>query len=347
MFPMSNKEFAPESTVYTPAQVSAYTKEWIEKLQKNKDRVVGIGITAMRDYFAPLNPGQLCAVIAQTSHFKSGFLHSWERALALQLMEQKRENECVVHLSVEESVEEQGILQLAVESGEDSERLARGEVQDWTKLIQAAVRIGTIPIYRVGDALARAEDMPHLYLSNMIRAIEYLESRDPDPKKRLFKDWQPRIAALFVDYLQALPFDPEHRIPGNDQRRLQVRDDIYRLRQASHRFNCPVIVAVQAKQHLDGAPSEKFYMPGVYDGEESAAIAQRSDRILCLWMPKQTHPVGTQIDYGGISFKVDENLIFIKVSKQRGRLPSGRTYRCRINYQANTIAPETSSAYHE
>lgn len=323
-----------QDTVFTPAEVSVYTQRWIEELQANRARAIEFGISAMRDYFAPLMPGQLCAIIAQTSHYKSGFLHAWERELAFQLMGQKRDHEIIVHVSVEESIEEQGILQLAIESGEDSGRLARGEVQDWNRLKQAAIQIGTIPIYRIGDALARPEDMPHLYMSNMIRAIEYLQNH--------MLGWKPRIAALFFDYLQAFPFDPEHRIPGNDQRRLQVRDDIYRLRQAAGKFRCPVVVAVQAKQHLEGAPSAAWQMPGVYDGEESSSIAQRADRVITLWMPKNHHPVGTLVEHKGTSFVVEENILWVKVAKQRGRLPSGKTYKCRIDFKKNVIAAETS-----
>lgn len=331
------KEFSPDKAVYTPAEVSRYTQEWIEQIEQKKDRAIQIGIPTLRNYFAPLMPGQICAVIAQTSHYKSGFLHAWERSIALELMKNGRDDEILIHVSVEESVEEQGILHLAIESGEDSERLARGEVQDWSKLRQAAIRIGTIPIYRIGDALARPEDLPNLYLSNMIKAVEYVQSKG-DPK--LF-DWKPKIAGIFVDYLQAMPFDPEHRVPGNDQRRLQVRDDIYRLRQAAHRFDCPVIVAVQAKQHLDGAPSETFQLPGIYDGEESSSIAQRSDRIICLWMPKMSAAVGTTIEFKNVSFTVAENLLFVKVAKQRGRLPSGKTFKCRIDFQNGTILEES------
>ena len=98
-----------------------------------------------------------------------------------------------------------------------------------------------------------------------------------------------------------------------------------------------VIVGVQAKQHLDGAPSDKWQQPGMYDGEESAAIAQRSDRVITLWMPKQTSPVGSLIEYGGLSFTVEENIIMAKVAKQRGGLPSGKTFPCRADFARNDI----------
>jgi len=199
--------------------------------------------------------------------------------------------------------------------------------------VRAAIKIGTIPIYRIGDSLARAEDFPELYLSNMIRAIKFLRENLLGRKLK--------IAALFFDYLQAFPFDPETRRMSDKeaQRRLQVREDIYRLRQAGAYFESPVIIAVQAKQTLPNAPKQ-LMIPGIYDGEESSAIGQRSDRVIQLWLPKMNWPLGSTVDYGDFHFTVDENLLFIKVGKQRGRLPSGKTYKCRIDYQYNQILQE-------
>lgn len=341
---MLNKklEGALVNSIYTPAEVSAYTSEHVASLEKRKERAVEFPIKLIgKDYFAPVLAGQLVAIIAQTSQYKSGFMHFWERTLANQLMADGRDDEVIVHVSVEEVVEEQGMLYLSIESGESVDDLARGNIQDWGKLRQAAIRVGTIPIYRIGDSIARAEDYPELYLSNLIKAIQYLESKSKESNKRLFSDRQLKISAIFVDYLQALPFDPQHRTPGNDQRRLQVRDDIYRLRQASALFDCPVIVNVQAKQEL-GHAAENWRMPGVFDGEETSSIGQRADRIIQLWMPKMTHSIGSNIKHAGHEFRVDENLIFLKVGKQRGRLPSGRTWKCRVDFDKNTIAPETN-----
>jgi hypothetical protein len=326
-------EFDPKTAIYTPAQVATYGLEAIEAMQKAKTRLLSLGIPGVGDYFAPMMPGQVCAVIAQTSQYKSGFLHCVEHHVAKQLQREKRDNEILVHVSVEESVEEQAYLEFARESGEDAGRLARGEVQDWGRLEQAAIRVGTIPIYRIGDSLARAEDMPDLYLSNMIRAIKFLS------EELLGRRLQ--IAGLFFDYLQAFPIDPEVRGAVHDQqRRLQVRLDMYRLRQAAAYFKCSVVVAVQAKQKLDGAAGPNMLIPGIYDGEESSSIAQRCDRIIQLWMPKQTHAIGTVIEYRGMQFTVDENLLWVKVGKQRGGLPAGRTWKCRIDFQKNLIAPE-------
>lgn len=332
-------EFDPKTAVYTPPEWAKFGLQAAENMHARKSRGLVLPIAEIRDYFAPVLPGQLCAIVAQTSNYKSGFMHFWERAAARTLTEENRLDEAIIHVSVEECVEEQAYLFFARETGQDAGEIARGEVQDWDKLKDAVTRVGNIPIYRIGDSIARAEDLPELYMSNMVRSIkELVEGRVTGSKIK--------PAALFFDYLQAFPFDPEVKTAAaNDQRRLQVRQDIYRLRQAAAYFDCPVVVGVQAKQHLEGARRPAIQMPGIYDGEESSSIAQRADRILCLWMPKQTHPVGTRVnlddDPAGASFRVEENHLFVKVAKQRGGLPAGKSWPCWIDFNKNEIAPTT------
>lgn len=328
-----SEKFEPTSAVYTPPQVATYGIQAIEAVRKNAVHAIPLPIAEVRDYFAPMLPGQLCAIIAQTHHYKSGFLHFWEHEIA-RLLSQNGDPRAVIHVSVEECVEEQAFAEFARSSGEDPGRMARGDVQDWDLLLSSALQVGTIPIYRIGDSLARAEDLPNLYMTNMIRSLKALVEGQVTG--------EPITPAMICfDYLQAFPIDPE--VKGErikEQRRLQVRQDIYRLRQAAAYFRCPVIVAVQAKQTVSKEDKSPIYLPGIYDGEESSSIAQRSDRIITLWMPKNHHAPGTRIEHKNFSFRVSENQLWLKVAKQRGGLPSGKAWPCLINYQTNMIAPE-------
>lgn len=328
-------QFEPKTAVYTPQQVSAYGVQAIEAMRKNKARSVGLPIPLIGSYFANMISGQICAVQAQTSNGKTLFMRMWQDLLANQLMQERRDDEVIISVSVEESIEEQAFMELARYSGEDAGLLARGEVQDWTKLNKAAVTVGTIPIYRIGDSLARADDMPLLYLSNIYRSMKYMV--DELMGRKLI------VAAVFVDYIQALPIDPEIKSAVRDQqRRLQVRSDVYRLRQMARYFDCPVIFGCQAKQNLQGAPGPNMLIPGNYDGEETSAIGQRADRIISIWMPKQTHTLGSTLDHKNINFTVAEDMMWVKVGKQRGGYPAGRSWMCRIDYQKNDIKPDAN-----
>jgi len=336
-------EFDPKTAVYTPTQVATYGLESARATGAAvRDNLgINIPITDLIAYVPPVLPGQIMAIIAQTSNYKSGFLHYVEKANAIRLHESGMKDHIIIHVSVEENIEEQAYLQLSTQTNGrvTVDDIARGSIQDWNMLEHAALKIGSIPIYRIGDSLARADDMPELYISNMIRAIDALINGD-------ILDWKPKVAGIFFDYLQAFPIDPEYRgMEASSRRRLQVRSDIYRLRQCSYRYQCPVIVAVQAKQHLDGA-KPPIMLPGQYDGEESSAIGQRADRILTLWMPKQTHAVGETIMFsGGRSFVVEENHLWVRVAKQRGRLPAGKVFKCAIDFDKNLIDLEAATKY--
>jgi len=324
--------FNPLTAVHTPPETARYAIEAINRVNRQKKDALSLGIPKVDDYFAPVLAGQLAVVLAQTSNYKSGFLHMVERSWAKQLVEAGRDDEVIIHISVEEVVEEQAFLMLARETGESAGRLARGDVQDWSRLQTAAVNIGSVPIYRIGESLARSDDFPMLTVSNMIRSIQAIASGEVTGEKV-------KIAGLFFDYLQAFPIDDETRKEaGQYQRRLQVRDDLYRLRQAAAHFSCPVWVAVQAKQNLS-AGNGRVQLPSVYDGEESSAIAQRADRIVSIWLPKQTYPIGSTLPIGNMEISVTEDLMLLKVAKQRGGLPAGKTWLCSVDYARNSIFP--------
>jgi hypothetical protein len=326
--------FDPKTAVYTPPEVATYGRQAIQAVKENERRGLGVGISGVRDYFAPVRPGQLAMLFAQTSNYKTGMLHYLETVAARQLEAQGRQNEVIIHISVEENIEEQAFLLLGREMGESAGKLARGQIQDWNLLDRAAIKIGSIPIYRIGESIARADDFPNLTISNMIRSIKILQSGEVTEQPLT-------IAGLFFDYLQAFPFDEETRKRGMhlDQRRLQVRSDVYRLRQAAAYFNCPVWVAVQAKQKLDGAIGQ-LMIPGLYDGKEASEISERADRIMSQWMPKMSYPLGTEIRHNGqYLFTVEENQLLMKVLKQKPGLPSGKSWLCHIDFAKNQIAP--------
>lgn len=324
-------EFNQREAVFTPAETSALGVEHVREMEKSKHRAMPLDIDRVGEYLAPLMPGELCGVQAQTHNYKSGFLNAWEHSLARYLNRQGRTEEVIIHIDTENTIEALALLEIARGSEHSVADLSRGNVRDWGKVIQAAGKIAGVNIYRIGGALGR-DDMPELYLSNIYRAIKYLLSGELLGRELT-------AACIFVDYLQALPIDPEVRRGAEltSQRRLQVREDVYRLRRMAAYFRCPVVVAIQAKQNMTGHGGASMMIPGTYDGEETSSIAQRFDRLVSLWMPKTTHTVGEHIQHRGFSFEVSEEAIWVKVNKQRGGLPSGKAWLCEVDYMTNRI----------
>lgn len=324
-----------KNSVFTAADKSTIGTEYIQQMQAQKHRAMPLplGNIGFNKYFADLMPGEICAVQAQTSNYKSGFMNWWEKQMAHYLASNGRENEVIIHVDTENSIESLAVQDIARSSGYSVAELSRGELDEraWGKVMKAAGQIAGIPVYSVANSLGH-DDMPDLYLSNIYRAIRAMVTDE-------LLDNPVKPACIFVDYLQALPIDPEVKT-GSDlknQRRLQVRQDVYRLRQMANYFNCPVVVGVQAKQVLTGHGGPAMMIPGTYDGEETSSIAQRFDRIISLWLPKTTHTVGDMLTHKGMSYEVEEDLMWIKVNKQRGGLPAGRAWRYRVDYQTNNI----------
>jgi hypothetical protein len=211
----------------------------------------------------------------------------------------------------------------------DLARGAYGSKPDEKKsLLMAKSQIDGIPIWRVAQSAATPEDAPELTLSNIYRAIrELVEGRVTGEK------WKP--AVVVVDYLQVLPIDAEVKMAKwEEQRRLQVAKDVERLRMITTHLQCPIIVPLQARQDLKGA-NPPMMIPGTYDGMETSAIATRFDRILSLWLPKTSYPVGTSHSNkdNTVNITVKENQAFIKVNKQRGGLPAGMVWELKVDYQ--------------
>lgn len=328
---MSNEKAPIRSSVFTPAETSARGVEYVEELAANKDRVMPLDLGEIGQYLAPLMPGEICAVQAQTSNYKSGFINMWEHKLAEHLRRASRSDEIIIHVDTETTIEGLAMQEIAHASNHSVADLSRGNVRDWNDVIHAAGSIAGVNIYRIANSLGK-DDSPDLYLSNIYRAIKYITDGS-----LLGRELLP--ACIFVDYLQALPIDPENsQEKRRDQRRLQVRDDVYRMRRMAGYFKCPVVVGVQAKQEMAGAGGPNMRIPGTYDGEETSSIAQRFDRVVGLWMPKTTHTVGEMLSHNGLVFEVRENMIWVKVNKQRGNLPAGRAWKCTIDYSKNTIS---------
>jgi hypothetical protein len=330
---MSKSQY--KGIIFTPKEVADVGYD--ATLNASEFRDVGIPLKIsgglLGEYFAPLLPWEICAVQAQTHNGKTMFTDWWERE-TIKHLEEVGQSGDIVHVSLEESIEAMAFTEYGRLLDVIPAKLARGEYQDISRLKVAWTKIGQSRIWRIAESGERPdrellenqdEKASDLTLSNVYRALRAMQEGEiSSPTK---------IRLITVDYLQALPIDPEVRQANIDaQRRLQVRNDVYRLRKMTVKLKSPILVPVQAKQKLEGA-NLPFEIPGIYDGEETASIAQRFDRIISLWMPKVNHAIGETLYRSGEPvLKVEEDQVYLKVNKQRGGLPSGKTFELKVDY---------------
>lgn len=330
-----------DKNIYAPNEKSTLGYQQAQKAAEHSQFGIELDIKGtspeIKDYFAPLLPWEICAVQAQTSNGKTYFTNWWERQIVKQLKKQKRD-EIIIHVSLEESIEAMAFNDYGRILKQKPADFARGSYKDWDRMLWAKKEIDGIPVWSIGESANTPEDAPELTLSNIYRSIQELVGG-----KITGEPWKP--AVVIVDYLQALPIDPEVKTAQKqDQRRLQVMNDVFRLRKMTTALGCPIIVPLQAKQELSGN-NLPYMIPGTYDGMETSAIATRFDRILSLWMPKTTHIVGTRasVKDGSVYVDVKEDQAFLKVNKQRGSLPAGMVWELKIDYNAQ----EYTSVYYK
>lgn len=317
--------------IYSPHEVGMVGYKQAQRAAEHSQFGIELDIKgtlpSIKEYVAPLLPWEICAIQAQTSNGKTYFTNWWERKIAEQLKRQGRE-EIIIHVSLEESIEAMAFQDYGRLLNANPSDFARGAYTDWKKMQWAMGKIDQTPIWRLGDSSERPQDAPELHLTNIYKAIQELVSGEVTGSPL-------KPAVVIVDYLQALPIDSENKEVGKrEQRRLQVSNDVFRLRAMTTHLNCPIIVPLQAKQTLEGN-NEPYMIPGTYDGMETSAIATRFDRIFSLWMPKTSYLIGQTVFNKEKQpvFTVAENQAFFKVNKQRGGLPAGRVWELKIDFE--------------
>lgn len=315
--------------VYPPPEFAQAGYDEAERIKN----ATGMGVNApaipgtdFSEYFARLMPWEIVAIVGQTHNGKTLFTDWWEHAICEQIKVENRA-EVIVHISLEESLEAMSFQQHSRFSGVPVSDIASGNV-DLAKLRISLKEIAGVPIFYVADGADTPYEAPPLTLSNIYRTLRELKSGN------VIKG-EVNFAAIFVDYLQALPIDEEIKQSGErNKRRLQVRQDVYRLREMTVHLNAPIIVNVQAKQELAN-PRKPYFIPDIYDGSETSAIGERFDRVLGIWMPKvKNYRIGETVDKLGT---IAEDDFYIRVNKQRGGFASGKTFACKWDFEERNL----------
>lgn len=321
--------------VFTPLDVANVGLDEAKRIKASSADGINmpkISGTNINDYFARVMPWEVVAVVGQTHNGKTLFTSWWEHGVCAQLKAEGREDEVVVHVSLEESLEAMAFSAYSRGTGIQVKDIASGNV-DIDRLSGLMTKVAGINIYRIADSRMVEDDDTKFTLSNIYRMIMSLKQGEVtgEPVK---------IAAIFLDYLQALPIDDEVKNSGaENKRRLQVRNDVYRLRKMTVHVGAPIVVNVQAKLDMRNS-RPPYFIPGINDGEETSSIGQRFDRIIGIWMPKVDHyRVGENVPGLG---DITEDLFFIKVSKQRGGLESGKTFGCKWKFLTGELFSKDS-----
>jgi replicative DNA helicase len=315
---MDNNDEAGKN-VFSPQVVGVRAVQVIEGRSENPNAGIKTGIESVDSILNPHRPGELRVVLGYTSNYKSGFMNYVSRYNAKSIKERQEEGKAVITVTWEQSVEEQGITDLAQISVLDVTKMMRGELtdSDWKKLRAAAVKRGLLPWWLIGHSSEDNRRRPRLDLTTLASAIAYVV----DVQKI-----QPELISL--DYLQRIK-----REGDNDRIREQFMEIVDRCKDMALAFHCPVMLGSQAGRKV----KERIWkLPQAEDGQETSNLEQSADSLISLWMPKNDNPLGSMISYGETSYIVTDNLLIMGIQKQKFG-PAPRIIPLHVKPEVNEI----------
>lgn len=296
----NNDRAKPENVVFSPQQASVLAVKSIELRRDMKNAGLRTGIHDLDNVLLPMRSGELIAVMAYTTNYKSGFMSFLAKSACDQIEDEN--GEIVIYLSWEQSVEEQTMLDISFTSMIDASRLYKGDIseQQWTEMLKASVERATKPLWLIGHSENSGSRRPRLSMTDVAAALAYVV----DVQKK-----RPRLIVL--DYLQRINRDD---CRSNDIR-VAMMEVVDRAKDMSLAFGCPVLLGTQAgRQVLE----RQWKMPTLADSQESSNLEQSSDKIISLWYPKTSDPLGADVRYSkDLTFKVTNNLLLLNILKQK------------------------------
>ncbi|MEE9365755.1 MAG: DnaB-like helicase C-terminal domain-containing protein [Dehalococcoidales bacterium] len=286
--------------LHTPAESSSRYVEWAERLSEDPGITFGC---VLDKYIIPLHPGDLMSVVARPGHGKSMFMAYLTRRVANQIVARGATGkECAVYVSWEQPVEE---LEAYFQSGASytSTDLAWGRV-DLDTVRKGAIDRINLPVWMVGYSIRDSSvAKPPLTVDMVYNTIRSL--RD---------EFGLSPALVCLDYLQIIP------VHHAGERTRQVSNATIEAKRLAMDVGCPIVAGVQAGRQVDKYASP---IPALADGQHTSTIEQTADKQIALWRPIKTEEPGEGVNVGGVTYDVVEELLVVRLLKQRLESGSG------------------------
>jgi len=279
--------FNPRNFVKTAQETWALKVSYDKFIEENKHLAAPFHIKGLEDLLPLQYPGNLTVHFAKSHHGKSTAL----RNAAFKAQQRVEDTEFLVGVvSLEDSAETNAAKWVVRYKGEN-------------------MRFQDDQMIFIGNTFnMSAKDMGQLNVGNIIDSLSYALEKLPNKKA---------YSHIFVDYAQLVPSDPDLL---TKDRRIQITDITQRLFHAAKQFACPIDFASQAllKQQRDNYTSI-MRIPGAADLKEAGELYEIPDIAIAYWQPKHESntPNGTLIKDGNWTFRVEPNLMFIRIAKWR------------------------------
>ncbi|MCE5286838.1 MAG: replicative DNA helicase [Pelosinus sp.] len=257
---VSSRKLGQDFTPIKSIIFDAFNK--IEVLYANKGGITGLstGFKDLDRLTSGLQASDLILIAARPSMGKTAFVLNIAQHIGI------REKKAVAFFSLEMSKEQLVQRMLCAEAAIDSQRLRIGELEDndWKKLVYAADRLSTAPIF-IDDTAG----------------ITVLEMR---AKARRLKI-EHNLQLIIIDYLQLMQGSSSGK---NGENRQQEISEISRsLKSLARELNVPVVALSQLSRSVESRQVKK---PMLSDLRESGSLEQDADIVSFLYRDDYYNP---------------------------------------------------------
>lgn len=288
--------FDARQLVHTPAEMMRELVQWAEEIGDHPG--IQFGIPAIDKKVIPMRPGNLVCLIARPGHAKTSLLVYLARQEAKRILERNAgDREAIIYTTWEQTSEELTAMLMADPDISFSD-ISWGRA-DLDAIKRKAVKGAGSPVWIIGHGISRSGlEIPRMTPELVLQAIETMHA-----------DFGIRPTLMLFDYLQLIPTRTAK------ERVQQVSEMPIRLKELAMRVGAPAVAAVQAGRDVD---SRTVPIPTMTDAQWASAIEQTADKLFGLWRPIKTMMKGEFIDLGEQTFTVQEELLIIRMLKQRG-----------------------------
>jgi replicative DNA helicase len=260
------------------------------------------GIPQLDDHYVMFRPRRVNGVLAYTSHGKTSLMNILARNFAPQV--KADENEVIVYVSWEDSIEDMTLSYLANVSRINVQSLFSGNLtpNQWDSMMKAATARAQTPLWLIGHSEQKEARRPRLTMTDVWQAMEYIV----DKRKK-------KVRAVFLDYLQRI-----NREDMRGEMRAQYMGIMDKVKDLALDFNTCVTIGTQVGRDIK---ERKWKQPQDNDAQETSNYEQTCDGMISLWIPKKTEKIGDcLIEKKGVDGQavfVTENLMMMQTLKQK------------------------------
>ncbi len=300
--------------LHMPADSTTATVRHMEWLQTAPRVTWEVHSVNNKNSFTPMLPGQITTVIARPGNGKTSTMVYLARRVAERCDFSK--GECVIYITWEESIQQMEEKLLATMGGPTPKDIAWGDynMDEVKKLFIKRVKI---PLIILGKNMSHDASVARgpMYIETVRAIIE-----------KLFYEFKLKPVLILGDHVHRIP------IPKTRDRKSDLTEAMIDLDELTKDVNVSMVLGVQANRAVD---KQTLPIATLAGAEGASAIEQVSHRMIGLLRPITVTPEnGMPLDFVDINsqeYKVDDNLLIMRLLKQRDYLPKKHLYPLHFN----------------